>query len=960
MLNPQGNFGPPQSYYEHDGSQLGSEVYAPSHDMFKEIDDAHILAEKDVPAVYEEVTDEYRETSGRRKWVILVWTLTWWIPNPALQYIGRMKRPDVRMAWREKLALNMLIWLLCLLAVFVIAIMGNLICPRQYVYAASEIAGHGAKNDPNDAYVSLRGEVFSLTQFAPRHYPSVVQTRLVMDYGGGDITNLFPVQVSALCNGITGSVDPSVQVSNINSSDPNAQYHDFRAFTGDSRPDWYFEQMTMLRKNYRLGFVGFTRTDVRNLAGQQSSVAIFEDSVYDLTPYINGIGLIPANSGANTSFLHPAVVQLFQSQAGTDVTNGFYALGLTPALASSMKVCLRNLYFAGMVDHRNDAQCLFARYILLATSIIMLIVIGVKFLAALQFGNHRMPEALDKFVICQVPCYTEDEESLKRTFDSLACLQYDDKRKLLFVICDGMIVGSGNDRPTPRIVLDLLGVDPNVDPEPLSFLSLGEGAKQHNLGKVYSGLYECNGHVVPYVVIVKVGKPTERSRPGNRGKRDSQMILMRFLNKVHFSTEMIPLELEIYHQIKNVIGVNPSFYEYILMVDADTVVAPHSLNRLVAAMKNDSSVMGTCGETSLQNAKTSVITMMQVYEYYISHFLAKAFESLFGSVTCLPGCFCVYRIRTPDGHKPLLISNAIIEDYSENRVDTLHMKNLLHLGEDRYLTTLMMKHFPQFRLSFVKDAACRTVAPEQWKVFISQRRRWINSTVHNLAELMFLESLCGFCCFSMRFIVMLDLFSTLIQPVTVLYLVYLIYLVAWDHSVIPITSMAFLAGIYGLQAVIFILHRKWENIGWMIVYIIAIPVFSFFLPLYAFWHMDDFSWGNTRVVMGEKGKKIIISDEGKFDPKTIPKKKWAEYEQELWELQSGESYHSHQTGYSQSTFNNVQNAGMVGSVYGSAYGSQYSPYAPPDTFHRRSAMSGAASPSYMHRQGQHSSHLPPY
>ncbi|KAJ7021337.1 hypothetical protein C8F04DRAFT_1195582 [Mycena alexandri] len=45
---------------------------------------------------------------------------------------------------------------------------------------------------------------------------------------------------------------------------------------------------------------------------------------------------------------------------------------------------------------------------------------------------------------------------------------------------------------------------------------------QHNMGKVYSGLYECKGHVVPYLVMAKVGKPTERSRPGNRGKRDSR------------------------------------------------------------------------------------------------------------------------------------------------------------------------------------------------------------------------------------------------------------------------------------------------------------------------------------------------------------------------------------------------------------------------------------------------------
>ena len=47
-------------------------------------------------------------------------------------------------------------------------------------------------------------------------------------------------------------------------------------------------------------------------------------------------------------------------------------------------------------------------------------------------------------------------------------------------------------------------------------------------------------------------------------------------------------------------------------------------------------------------------------------------------------------------------------------------------------------------------------------------------------------------------------------------------------------------------------------IGWMIFYIAAIPVFSFALPLYSFWKMDDFSWGATRVVLGESGKKMIV------------------------------------------------------------------------------------------------------
>ena len=103
-----------------------------------------------------------------------------------------------------------------------------------------------------------------------------------------------------------------------------------------------------------------------------------------------------------------------------------------------------------------------------------------------------------------------------------------------------------------------------------------------------------------------------------------------------------------------------------------------------------------------------------------------------------------------------------------------------------------------------------------------------------------------------------------------------------------------IAAIYGLQALVFIMRRKWDMIGWMFFYILAIPAFSFFLPLYSFWEMDNFSWGQTRVVLGESGKKMIVhvrrilfyrgtvpdhhlQDEGKFDPRAIPLKSWSDY-----------------------------------------------------------------------------------
>jgi hypothetical protein len=66
----------------------------------------------------------------------------------------------------------------------------------------------------------------------------------------------------------------------------------------------------------------------------------------------------------------------------------------------------------------------------------------------------------------------------------------------------------------------------------------------------------------------------------------------------------------------------------------------------------------------------------------------------------------------------------------ENVVDTLHKKSLLLLGDDRYLPTLMLKTFPKRKDIFCPQAVCKTVVPDTFRVLLSQRRRWINSTIH--------------------------------------------------------------------------------------------------------------------------------------------------------------------------------------------------------------------------------------
>lgn len=190
----------------------------------------------------------------------------------------------------------------------------------------------------------------------------------------------------------------------------------------------------------------------------------------------------------------------------------------------------------------------------------------------------------------------------------------------------------------------------------------------------------------------------------------------------------------------------------------------------------------------------------------------------------------------------------------------------------------MTKHFPYMSYKFIPDAYASTAAPETWSVLVSQRRRWINSTIHNLAELVFLKEMCGFCCFSMRFVVFIDLFGTIILPATCGYIGYLIYRIATRSGPFPLISVVMIASVYGLQALIFIIKRQWQHIGWMIIYILAFPVYSFVLPIYSFWKQDDFSWGSTRIVLGEKtGKKVVAYEDEGFDPRSIPMQRWDDY-----------------------------------------------------------------------------------
>ena len=69
----------------------------------------------------------------------------------------------------------------------------------------------------------------------------------------------------------------------------------------------------------------------------------------------------------------------------------------------------------------------------------------------------------------------------------------------------------------------------------------------------------------------------------------------------------------------------------------------------------------------------------------------------------------------------------------------------------------------------------------------------------------------------------------------------------------PTISLILLLIILGLPGLLIVLtSRRLAYVGWMLIYLLSLPIWNAILPAYSFWHFDDFSWGATRQIEGEK------------------------------------------------------------------------------------------------------------
>ncbi|KAJ3360906.1 hypothetical protein GGF32_007950 [Allomyces javanicus] len=292
-------------------------------------------------------------------------------------------------------------------------------------------------------------------------------------------------------------------------------------------------------------------------------------------------------------------------------------------------------------------------------------------------------------VLFLVPLFAEPVTVIQRTLSSI--VQSEARHKALLVICDGNVQPVGEIKDTYRAVLDHLRYRPpprlalaaaasgaplalgHVDGASVTFqyMSTGEGAKQWNVARLFSGYCtDETGVTVPYVVLVKIGHPAERAAgtplPGNRGKRDSLLMALRFLQfaatrPAHCDAAAAAvmtgfdgndarappatsLAQAIYLAFAAT-GLDPRQIEFLCSVDGDTTVQRTAPRILAEYLTRNRDVAAACGSLIPDNAFTSLWSMCAAYRLYVTTHLRLAWQQ-WTRLTILSPAFAMYRVQT--------------------------------------------------------------------------------------------------------------------------------------------------------------------------------------------------------------------------------------------------------------------------------------------------------------------------
>jgi len=159
-------------------------------------------------------------------------------------------------------------------------------------------------------------------------------------------------------------------------------------------------------------------------------------------------------------------------------------------------------------------------------------------------------------------------------------------------------------------------------------------------------------------------------------------------------------------------GVKMSRSEIIIFIDSDSFIDKDCVRHLVKYFIYQE-VGAVSGHTDVHNYDTNLLTRMQAVRYYISFKIYKAAESVFGLVTCCPGCCSAYRRK-------------YLMEFIDEWLDQKFLGKKCTFGDDRSLTNYVIR---KYRTIYCSEARAVTVVPDNFKKYIKQQQRWKKSWV---------------------------------------------------------------------------------------------------------------------------------------------------------------------------------------------------------------------------------------
>ena len=618
--------------------------------------------------------------------------------------------------------------------------------------------------------------------------------------------------------------------------------------------------------------LGFTREEVAQRTDIRTGNVLvsIRNKVYNVGPYLSiateqqGTNIVLRNT---TAFFVDSFTQLLIRNVGGDITNGILSIPGNDDLAR----CMDRLFLAGVMQPDSSsltASCNLLNPTLYAMFGPALLVLLVQAFFAFGFHLSKNTDLCDAYVIALVPCYAEPQNLLKRSIDSVAASVYRHDRKVLFVVCDGEVKEAKTTIPTYRLLLQMLQYK-GLETPLCSYPSVGEGAKAVNRARCYSGIYSLEeGIQIPYVLLVKFGSSDIDN--GNRGKRDSQLLLLRFLHRaMRPDIPMCPLDYELYQHFQDRLSMDPRRFEYFMALDADTMMGGTTLLNLVTELDQQPRTAVVCARTEASNALQSPLTWLQAYPLFLTHHLGMRFASAFGTLSSTPGNCTVYRLKYIDGSSCLL-TEEFMQAYQLQPMgpQTMHTKNAYWLGEDRTAILAMKQTTKDQRVSYIPSAVVYTTLPSGLMAMFRQRIRWYNAAFHVKWEAVLGN---GKIDFGTRLWSLISAMFMLLMPAFTGYLYFLAiqFLLAHLGVSLPFSASSFGPTVWsngllvGAFLVVPVIHLVALLIQFRFAFLLYIPIFlvvgaplfMMMVPAFAIWNWDSLEWSDTFASLKAKTKR---------------------------------------------------------------------------------------------------------